>query len=188
MKECSNLILIIQELAENAKRIDNDQLIEAEKLIKGSKRIFVAGAGRSGFAARGFVNRLMHLGFNTFFVGEPTTPSIQKDDLLVIGSGSGKTESLVVMAGKAKKQGAKILTLTIFPENTIGTLADAVIEIPGITSKSESENDKDVISIQPKGNSFEQLSWLIYDSMIIDLKKETGQSEEQMFARHANLE
>ena len=188
MKECNNLILIIQELAENAKEIDNDQLVEAEKLIKEAKRIFVAGAGRSGFAARGFVNRLMHLGFTTFFVGEPTTPSIQKDDLLVIGSGSGKTESLVSAAGKAKNQGAKILTLTIFPENTIGSLADAVIKIPGITSKSENERDKEVVSIQPKGNSFEQLSWLIYDSIIIDLKKDTGQSEEQMFARHANLE
>ena len=78
--------------------------------------------------------------------------------------------------------------MTIFPENTIGSLADAVIKIPGITSKSENERDKEVVSIQPKGNSFEQLSWLIYDSIIIDLKKDTGQSEEQMFARHANLE
>jgi 6-phospho-3-hexuloisomerase len=188
MTECKNLIQIIQELAENAKRIDNDQLTEAEKLIKEADRIFIAGAGRSGFAARGFANRLMHLGFKSFFVGEPTTPSIQKDDLLVIGSGSGRTESLVSMANKAKKQGAKLITLTIFPENTIGSLADVTIKIPGLTSKADNVVKEEVVSIQPKGNSFEQLSWLIYDSIIIDLKRETGQTEEQMFSRHANLE
>ena len=187
MTECRNLKLIIQELAENAKVIDNDQLIEAEKLIKEAGRIFIAGAGRSGFAARGFANRLMHLGFHSFFVGEPTTPSIQKGDLIVIGSGSGNTASLVSMAKKAKSQGAKLVTLTIFPENTIGSFADVIIQIPGVTSKADNEQ-KEPDSIQPKGNSFEQLSWLIYDSMIIDLKRETGQSEEQMFARHANLE
>ena len=102
MTECRNLKLIIQELAENAKVIDNDQLIEAEKLIREADRIFIAGAGRSGFAARGFANRLMHLGFHSYFVGEPTTPSIQKEDLIVIGSGSGNTASLVSMAKKAK--------------------------------------------------------------------------------------
>jgi D-arabinose 5-phosphate isomerase GutQ len=41
-----------------------------------AKRIFVAGAGRSSFAARAFSNRLMHLGFSVWFVGEPTTPSL----------------------------------------------------------------------------------------------------------------
>lgn len=187
MEECKNLIAIIGELAEDAKKVDNEQLLQVEQLIKGAKRVFVAGAGRSGFAARGFANRLMHLGFQSYFVGEPTTPSIQKEDLLIIGSGSGKTDSLVVMANKAHKQGAKIATLTIFPENTIGSLANACIKIPGITSKAENESDK-TASVQPKGSSFEQLSWLIYDSMIIDLKKELKLSDENMFARHANLE
>ena len=91
------------------------------------------------------------------------------------------------MAKKAKSQGAKLVTLTIFPENTIGSFADVIIQIPGVTSKADNEPEEPD-SIQPKGNSFEQLSWLIYDSMIIDLKRETGQTEEQMFARHANLE
>ena len=44
MTECKNLKLIIQELAENAKVIDNDQLTAAEKLIKEADRIFIAGA------------------------------------------------------------------------------------------------------------------------------------------------
>lgn len=53
--------------------MDAEQLKGVEELIVKAKRIFVGGAGRSGFAARGFANRLMHLGYTVYFVGEPTT-------------------------------------------------------------------------------------------------------------------
>lgn len=182
-----NLLAILEELSNDAKQIDGDQIDKLTKLILQANRLFVAGAGRSGFAARAFANRLMHLGFDVYFVGEPTTPSIQKDDLLIIGSGSGETPSLVSMAKKARAQGALLATLTIYPKNTIGSLASVVIEIPGVTSKV-SKTGRKVKSIQPKGSSFEQLSWLIYDSIIIALKEKTRQSDEDLFARHANLE
>lgn len=187
MSKCDNLIAIIDELSDDAKLVDGAQVQAVEKLIKNANRIFVAGAGRSGFAARGFANRLMHLGYISYFVGEPTTPSIQKGDLLIIGSGSGETDSLVIMAEKARKQKAELATLTIFPNNRIGSLSSAYIKIPGVTSKVEQKSDK-TSSIQPKGSSFEQLSWLIYDSIIIDLKRDTNQTDEDMFGRHANLE
>lgn len=187
MAECKNLMAILEELTEDAKQVENAGLEAVEKMILDAKRIYLAGAGRSGFAARAFSNRLMHLGFTVYFVGEPTTPSIQKDDLIIIGSGSGETGSLVTMAKKAKSQGAKMATLTIFPDHTIGSLADVCIQIPGVTAKCGSETGK-ATTVQALGSSFEQLSWLIYDSMIIDLKRMTNQSDEQMFARHANLE
>ena len=96
MAEAVILKKILEELMENAKQIRQEELEQfADKIQEGS-RIFVAGAGRSGFVARAFSNRLMHLGLTVYFVGEPTTPSIQKGDLLVIVSGSGETGSLKV--------------------------------------------------------------------------------------------
>lgn len=186
MATCENLLAIIAELAEDAKQVDNEQLKAVEELIMQAKRVFIVGAGRSGFAARAFSNRLMHLGFDSRFVGEPTTPSIRKGDLLIVGSGSGKTESLVTMAKKAKSEEAALATVTIHPENTIGSMADAYIRIPGISSR-EAAMEK-APSIQPNGSSFEQLSWLVYDSMIVDLKKATGQEQKDMDYRHANME
>ena len=41
---------------------------------------------------------------------------IEKKDLLIISSGSGETDSLIVMANKAKKAGASVGTVTIHPE------------------------------------------------------------------------
>ncbi|WP_152657237.1 6-phospho-3-hexuloisomerase [Oceanobacillus sp. CFH 90083] len=187
MSSYNHLIAIIEELAANAQEIDREQLDNVERLIEKADRIFIAGAGRSGFAARAFANRLMHLGYHSYFVGEPTTPSIQREDLLIIGSGSGETASLVTMAKKAKEVGAAVATLTIFPANTVGSLADAYITLPGVTSKVD-EGEFGSTSLQPKGSSFEQLSWLVYDSMIVTLKNKKNQSDEDMFFRHANLE
>ncbi len=92
---------------------------DAERLVDrilGAKRIFLAGAGRSGLAVRAFAMRLMHMGFGAYVVGETVTPGIKAEDLLVIGSGSGATASLVAMAEKAKKIGAGVALVTIFPE------------------------------------------------------------------------
>ncbi|MBT9431991.1 6-phospho-3-hexuloisomerase [Candidatus Sodalis endolongispinus] len=187
MNKCDNLLAILAELTEDAQQIDNDSVQALGDAILAAKRVFVAGAGRSGFAARAFSNRLMHLGFQVWFVGEPTTPSIQQDDLLIIGSGSGETGSLVTMAQKAHKQGATLATLTIYPQHSIGQLAAVTIAIPGITAKSEDASTK-AATVQPTWSSFEQLSWLIYDSVVIRLKQLTGQNDTQMFSRHANLE
>ncbi|MFM1651578.1 6-phospho-3-hexuloisomerase [Brevibacillus sp. B_LB10_24] len=187
MSQSAHLLAIIKELEEDAKHIEQEQLDKLTEAILRAKRIFVAGAGRSGFVARAFSNRLMHLGFTVYFVGEPTTPSIQQDDLLIIGSGSGETKSLVTMAQTASRIGTKIATITIFPENTIGRLAKVIVTIPGVTAKSDAQSNKKE-SVQPLGSSFEQLTWLVYDSIIMELQKKTGQTNEQMFARHANLE
>ncbi|WP_349305414.1 6-phospho-3-hexuloisomerase [Bacillus sp. FJAT-50079] len=187
MSQRNHLLTIIQELEEDAKEVNQDQLDALVEAIIKAKRIFVAGAGRSGFVARAFSNRLMHLGFIVFFVGEPTTPSIQKGDLLIIGSGSGETKSLVTMAETAFTKGVDLATVTIFPEHTIGRLASTIIKLPGVTAKSDNKTDK-IASVQPLGSSFEQLTWLVYDSIILELQIRTGQTNEQMFARHANLE
>ena len=185
MTECKNIFEILEELKENAKQIDDDQLKEVEKLITEANRIFISGAGRSGFAARGFSNRLMHLGYTVYFVGEPTTPSIQEGDLLIVGSGSGNTASLVSNTKKAKEQGAKVVTLTMFPENTIGSMADAAIRIPGVTEKVEGKGQD---SVQAAGSSFEELCWITYDAMVMDLMKLTNQTDKDLFKRHANME
>ncbi|MCP1102699.1 6-phospho-3-hexuloisomerase [Lachnospiraceae bacterium PAL113] len=186
MRESKVLIEIVEEIARYTRQIDELEMLKMVELIQNASKIFVVGAGRSGFCARAFSNRLMHLGKQTFFVGEPTTPSIGEGDLLIIGSGSGETESLKVMAEKAARIGADVATVTIFPEATIGKLAKAAICIPGGTPKSERKDS--VKSVQPMGNLFEQLSWIVYDGLIKMLMKEDNILEDEMFKRHANLE
>lgn len=161
---------------------------EAEYFVNNilrARRIFVAGAGRSGLMIRAFAMRLVHLGFDAYVVGETVTPSVQKDDLLIIGSGSGETKSLVSMAEKAKSIGASLALVTIFPESTIGKLADAVVPLPGSPKDKTADDDQ---TIQPMGSLFEQTLLVFYDAVILRLMEIRGLDSETMYGKHANLE
>ena len=186
--ECRNLQTIVGELSACSRAVKEEEVQALARSCVQAKRIFVAGAGRSGFAARGFANRLMHLGLTAYFVGESTTPSIGRSDLLVIGSGSGTTASLVSSASKARAVGASIATLTIFPEAAVGGMADMVVTLPGVTPKEDAGAADSAVSVQPMGSLFEQLSWLVYDSAVLEIMKLTGETSESMYLRHANLE
>jgi 6-phospho-3-hexuloisomerase len=155
-------------------------------LILAAKKIFVAGAGRSRLMARAFAMRLMHLGFTAYVVGETVTPNIEAGDLLIIGSGSGETASLVSMAAKAKSIGFTLALVSIFPKSSIGKQADVVIKIIAPTIKVKT--DIGFTSIQPMGSLFEQTLLVAFDAMILWLMEKLGKSADAMFNRHANLE
>jgi 6-phospho-3-hexuloisomerase len=161
---------------------------EAEKLVDRileSKKVFVAGAGRSGFMAKSFVMRLMHMGLDAYVVGETVTPSLEKDDILIIASGSGETKSLVSMAEKAKTIDASVAVVTISPESTIGKLSDVAVKIP---AKPKAGADSEYKTIQPMGSLFEQTLLLFFDSVILRIMNKKGLESGVMYGRHANLE
>jgi 6-phospho-3-hexuloisomerase len=176
---------IIKELSRSVSLIADT---DAEKLVNAildSKKIFVAGAGRSGFMAKSFAMRMMHLGIEAYVIGETVTPNFEKDDLLIIGSGSGETKSLVSIAEKAKNIGGKIAAVTIFPESTIGKAADISIQLPGSPKDQSEGNDQ---TIQPMGSLFEQTLLLFYDAIILRFMEKKGLDTNKMYGRHANLE
>lgn len=183
-KDCGKRIT-----AELDKTLDQISSEDVEKLankILDAKHVFVAGAGRSGFMVRAFAMRLMHMGFTAYVIGEAITPNLEKQGLLIIGSGSGATSSLVSMAKNCKKIGADLAVITIFPDSPIGQMADVVVKIPAPTPKSE--KDSGFTSIQPMGTLFEQSLLLLLDAVIIILMAEKGYDSNTMFTRHANIE
>ena len=181
-----NLTTILQELLTAATAVKAHEVQVLEQEILQADRIFIAGAGRSGFVARAFANRLVHLGFTDYFVGESTTPAIGSTDLLIINSGSGLTQGMINTAQIARQAQARIALITIHPQSVLGELADVVVKLPGASSRAHDVPQK--ISIQPNGSAFEQLTFLLYDSLVVDLKKIKHLSQKQLDQRHANLE
>lgn len=182
MRQCGLSILreletVLGQVDPSAGRALTDAILDAE-------RIFTAGAGRSGMAVRGFAMRLMHLGLDAFVCGETTTPAIGPRDLLLVVSGSGETASLITMAQRAAAKGAKVALITVRPESTIGRAAQVVLQIPAPTPKADSS----FRSIQPMGSLFEQSSSLVMDALVLELMERLGETEDSMFARHADLE
>lgn len=178
---------IIQEINSLYPEIDSNQMEVAAEKIAAAPKVFTAGAGRAGSMMDCFAKRLMHADINAFVLGETITPPASKGDLLVIGSGSGATESLVVLAGKAKKLGVDVCLITTNPNSAIAALADLIIVIPAGTPKSADAN-AGFKSIQPMANLFEQMLHLVTDALSIRIAQFKNMDYDSMFARHANLE
>lgn len=184
MKIADYLRLILKELTEQAERISEEQMVALADQICNSKQIFVMGKGRSGIAIQGFANRMMHLGLSAYVIGEISTPHTKKGDLLIMGSGSGETEALKVIAQKAKKENVVLAVITRNEDSALAKMADLLILLSG-DSKQESSLKR---SIQPMGSLFEQLSFLLYDALVLELMDRLKQTTKQMYLRHANLE
>ncbi len=171
---------VLQELQRTLSGVCQRQVAELVAAIERAERILVGGAGRSGLVLRCFTMRLMHLGLDAHFMGEITTPSAAKGDLIVFGSGSGRTASLISRAQKAQEIGCDIALITATIDSPLGCYAHHVIEIPKPTAG--------FVSFQPMGNWFEQAMLLTSEIIIMMLMKDMGITEEEMFQRHANIE
>ena len=161
----------------------------AESLIQEletAPRIFGCASGRSGFILRGFLMRLMHLGFNVFCVGETITPRIRPDDLLLVMSGSGETAQPREMQRRANSVGARTLALTAHRESTIGRGAQVVIAIPGTTKLTLAQ---ETTSVQCPGSLFEQATFLFLEAVVLILfQRRLGRDQGEVLERHTDLE
>ena len=178
---------VLSEIETSVRLVSTESLDDASGLIAEARRIFIAGAGRSGLVMRALGIRLLHLGKTVYVVGEPTTPSIQATDLLIIGSGSGQTSTLRVIAQKAHNLGAKILLFTTAPDSPLADMADHTVVIPAPSLK-DSKEVHTLESVQPMGTLFEQSLLIMCDSLVLMLMEQLDISADQMRERHANLE
>lgn len=143
-----------------------------------AKRIYVAGAGRSGFVAKAFAMRLMHLGFDAYVVGETVTPSFSREDTLVVFSGSGETTSVTDICEIAKDIGGHICLVTASPTSRIARIADCVVtmgDLTGYYSKEKTPFEVRQITGQyrsitaafaPLGTLFETQAMVFSDAVI----------------------
>ena len=184
------LTAIVAELSEAAAHVDPQQTHALSEAIVTARRVYLTGAGRSGLIGRAFANRLLHLGVAVAVVGEPTTPPLAAGDLLIAVSGSGRTSSLLASAQKAKQLGAAVATITLSSEGPIAALCDVAVVLPGTTRLARETGFAQEVSpsAQPVGSLFEQLAWLVCDSVVMDVRQRTGQTNDDLIARHANLE
>ncbi|MCK4384166.1 MAG: SIS domain-containing protein, partial [Candidatus Lokiarchaeota archaeon] len=112
----NTLLEIADQVKKNSDSIDLSQVLKLIDLIleikSNNRRIFIYGAGRSGFIGMCFAQRLMHLGIKSCFVSDAVTYRYSKEDLLILVSGSGETTSPKAITEEAKEIGGKIALFT----------------------------------------------------------------------------
>lgn len=157
-------------------------------------KVLVMGAGRSGLVGKAFAMRLLHLGFNSYVLGETIVPSISRGDVAVAISGSGRTGLIVEAADAAKKVGAYVIAITTYPESPLGQLADLVVMVPGRSKVSKMDDyfARQILGLHeplaPLGTLFEDTAMLLLDGVIYYLMMKLNVTEDEMRNRHANIE
>ena len=168
--------------------------------ILNAKRIYLAGAGRSGLVARAFAQRMMHLGFESYVIGETITPAFGPGDVLVAFSGSGETQSVVDACETAREIGGRICLITSTPDSHIGRMADCIIEI-GNNPFQDADIPRDFeirqltgqyrsvsSSFAPLGTLFETAALVFSDAVISSLMEVRHCTIEEIKSRLANVQ
>ncbi|MFX1327874.1 MAG: SIS domain-containing protein [Promethearchaeota archaeon] len=179
---------IIEVIKLNLQQINIKNVIESINLIidthRNHNKIFIYGAGRSGFIGRCFAQRLMHLGIQSCFISDTITHRYNKEDLLILVSGSGETLTTRAIANSAKKIGGDIILLTGNPDSPIGKISSLIIKVKG-KSKNEATTQE---TLAPYTSLFDISALSILDSIGGILMKILNVSEKDIDNRHASLE
>lgn len=176
---------IVAEIGAVLRRLDDAQIETFIQEILRANRIVLIGVGREGLSTRAFTMRLMHLGLDSHWVWDETTPALRPGDLLIATSGCGKIGHIHYVCERAKASGARVALVTGDPYQNTAKLADAILFIPG----SVYQGTADVVpSIQPMGNLFEQCLLITFDMIVMDLERRIGVTRKAMEENHRNVE
>ena len=170
-----HLKVIVKELQEACDGYDETNDAPIIESIMHSGKIFIAGAGRTGYIMRCFAMRLIHLGFCAYVIGDTEMIAAKAGDLLLIGSGSGETKTLRVYMEKAKQLGMKTVVFTCNRESALAREAKFSCVI-----RAQSKFQDGRISVQPMGSLFEQQLLLLTDCITLELARRMNIDFEQL--------
>ena len=181
MWQRENQQLVIDKISEILDATEENHAVQLTEWLDRANRVFIAGAGRSKLVGNFLAMRLMHAGYEVSVVGEIVTPSIKEGDLLIVISGSGETEQLIAFTKRALTLGSAVALITAKSESTIGNLSGAVFQVGSTKSYVK-------IKGMPMGTAFELSTLVFLEAVISHIIWEKDVPEEEMQARHANLE
>lgn len=174
---------VMKEINQVMTQVDETQLHHILPLFTHKRRIFVRGAGRSGFQAKGFAMRLMHLGYEVYVLGETITPSVKEGDLFIAISGSGTTKGVLMDAISAKEKGLTLLVFTSHRQSELAQIADALVVIPGATKTGSG-----IASIQLLSSLFDQTLHITLDVLCLMLSRQQSVTKDEILQAHVNIE
>lgn len=177
--------LILNECGDILDRVDPEQTEAFIDLLLSSRRVFFIGVGRVMLSLEAMAKRFAHIGIETHVVGDINEPAMGKEDLLIVGSGSGESVIPVAIAKRAKELGGKIVHIGANPTGTIAQLADLQVRIPASTKLHLPD---EYISAQPMTSLFEQCLFVYGDAVAALIIEKKGLDVSALWDTHANLE
>ena len=157
----------------------------ADEILK-ADQVFFVGVGRVMLALECICKRFAHLGIRAHCVGEITEPAITKNDLLIVGSGSGGSLFPLGIARKARQTvDCTIVHIGSNPNSEMKDIADFMVRSP-VRTKFYLEDEID--SCQPMTSLFEQSVLLVGDILAKIIIEQRDLDMKALWQYHANLE
>lgn len=194
------MLLMVQRMKDTAERLSPSESEAFFSELLGARRIYVAGAGRSGLVARAFAMRLMHIGIESYVIGETITPALSPGDTLVAFSGSGETNSIYDVFETAKELGGHLCLVTATQASRMAEIADCKVvlcgspasdgnlpsgyEVRQITGQYRSAS----ASFAPFGTLFETAALIFSDAVISALIEARHCSLDEARGRLSNVQ
>lgn len=176
MTVARNAQAALDELRSLVNAIDETQLDAAARVLAQAPRIFFTGAGRSGLSARATAMRLMHIGKQSYVVGETATPAVEHGDVLVVVTSSGRG-CVLEHATLARTVGASVVVFSS-RENDATALSDVSVIVPA----------RSVVPTQQyAGSLFEQGCLIVGDAICRSVQSLLNVPDSALDARHANI-
>ncbi len=176
--------LFSEDQKQAARLVNENQLEQFAGAIQSSERIFLQGKGRTGLVVEMFAMRLVHLGFQAHVIGDSTTPKYSPDDMLILASGSGTTEGLILTAQQAQRVGGRIGVITRNPAGPLCQYAQTTLVIPDPKLEHGALANNKILS----GTLFEHALLLTLDCLCVLLAEKTGQDLNDLGDRHVTIE
>ena len=177
---------VTDELERTLGSINAEELERLSDEILKADQVFFVGVGRVMLALECMCKRFAHLGIKAHCVGEITEQAITKNDLLIVGSGSGGSLFPLGIARKARQTvDCTIVHIGSNPNSEMKDIADFMVRIP-VRTKFYLEDEID--SCQPMTSLFEQSVLLVGDILAKIIIEQRNLDMKALWQYHANLE
>ena len=177
---------VLSELHKTLDSVDVEALERLAQEIMKADQVFFVGVGRVMLSLECVCKRLAHLGIRAHCVGEITEPAIKKEDLLIVGSGSGGSIFPLGIAKKARAAvDCTIVHIGSNPNSEMKDIADFMVRIP---VRTKYYLDDEIDSCQPMTSLFEQSVLLVGDILAKMIIEQNHLDMKSLWQYHANLE
>ncbi len=119
----------IQSITDTFNIVDLNEALAVASLIKKDKVVRTFGIGASGIVARDLFHKFLRIGVNVIYSEDfhlmlSSFAAIDKGDVVILFSQSGKTKEIIELAQVGKEKGGIIVVVTGVGKNELSTLGD----------------------------------------------------------------
>lgn len=171
--------------------VSTETVERAASLLVNCEKCFVCGVGQTGTVARILSMKLNHVGLRAHTVYDEINPPFSPRDVLMCVSQSGQTDTILALAGKAKRIGGSLLAVTSHRASALGDLADQTIVVPPVStavhfSALAALGDRGERNLE--GAVFGLNIYVLFYALVLTIARLRGESPQSIDARHTNME